>query len=207
MTNFNSIVSFYDTLARLVFADRINYAKRSFIGEILPWSRVLILGGGTGRILEYLAETDSELEITYVELSDQMMRSARQRKLGNHRVDFVLEDYFKFQTEELYDVVICDFFLDLFEDEMLNNVIQRIRQHLTPQGKLVVSDFQIVDESIWQRMLSALMHWYFRFLAQLDSRRLLDIDLKLTLSGFVREQKMTFYRGFIFSALYRVGKE
>ena len=51
---------------------------------------MLIVGGGTGWILEEIADRyPAGLRITYVELSREMMRLARRRRVGASVVSFV----------------------------------------------------------------------------------------------------------------------
>ncbi|MEZ4686196.1 MAG: hypothetical protein R3B47_09055 [Bacteroidia bacterium] len=54
--SFNRLAPVYDFLASLVFGNRIRQAQRWLLDFIPEGSSILILGGGTGWILEELAE-------------------------------------------------------------------------------------------------------------------------------------------------------
>lgn len=195
MNNFNFIAPFYDFLAGLVFGQNIRRATCFFLHKIEEGDRVLVIGGGAGRILTKLPLCG---EVTYLERSPKMLALAKARRT-NQLVNFVNEDFFNFQTTQTYDFVICPFFLDCFSSASLTEILLRIRTILRKEGHLIVTDFQPGTNSL----LLSFMHFFFRIFASLESRELEDIHHFVVQSGFDAEIEEFFHKKMIFSRVYR----
>ena len=73
--NYDAAAWFYDGLSRLVFGDALVRAQRFLVEHIAAESKLLIVGGGTGWILEEIALMQpASLKIINVEISEKMMR-------------------------------------------------------------------------------------------------------------------------------------
>ena len=66
----------------------IEQAKAAHIDLIQPKSRVLIVGGGSGSMLSYLAKDCPNCQVDYVEVSGAMMQRAKKRDVKNLQVKF-----------------------------------------------------------------------------------------------------------------------
>ena len=66
--NFNTIAPVYDFLAKMVFGRSLERAQAAFLSDLETKvkAKVLIVGGGTGKVLELLPE-GLDLQIDYVE--------------------------------------------------------------------------------------------------------------------------------------------
>ncbi|MEP5611821.1 MAG: class I SAM-dependent methyltransferase [Cyclobacteriaceae bacterium] len=195
MNNFDFVAPFYDRLADLVFGDAIEKSATYFLDEIEEGANVLIVGGGTGKILDSLPKCK---QVTYLEKSSKMIVRAK-RKAPDQAVKFVEMDFLDFETNEQYDFVICPFFLDCFDENSLTKVLERISQSLRTNGGLMVSDFHSKTEST----LITLMHYFFRIFSSLESKKLKDIHCFITQSQFQSEKEEFFHQNMIFSRLYR----
>jgi spermidine synthase len=81
--NYDNSASFYDGLSRLVFGRTLIAAQVAFLSSIPKNAKVLIIGGGTGWILEEITRLyPSGLTITYVEISANMMALSQKRNTG-----------------------------------------------------------------------------------------------------------------------------
>jgi len=88
--NYDRIARYYDVLSRMVFFRAQLKAQIDQLHFIPANSSVLIVGGGTGWILEEIAKVHSSgLRITYVEISAKMLDLSRKRKVGANEVTFV----------------------------------------------------------------------------------------------------------------------
>lgn len=195
MNNFDFVAPFYDSLARLIFGDALERSAIHFLDEIGETANVLIVGGGTGKILTSLPKCD---QTTYLEKSSKMIARAK-RKAPNGAVRFVEMDFLDFETTTRYDFVICPFFLDCFDDVGLAKILERIHQLLRNNGRLIVTDFQSKPESTLMKS----MHYFFRAFSSLESKKLNDIHQFITQSEFQTEKEEFFYKNMIFSRLYR----
>lgn len=196
MNDFDAISSSYDILVRLVFGDKLWQATNYFLKDIDPNASVLILGGGTGRILDaFKGQT-----ITYVEKSNKMLVRARAKTSAN--VIFIHEDFMEWNTVETYDVVICPFFLDVFDSENLMKATEKISQYLSIRGTLIVTDFQQTGRRKHELLLW-IMHAFFYVVTHLESNRLQDIKGALKHTGLIPVNERTWYKGFIFSTRFK----
>ncbi|MEO9483293.1 MAG: class I SAM-dependent methyltransferase [Ekhidna sp.] len=196
MNEFDLIAPFYDTMARLIFGNQLLNAQIFFLEQVQAEDKVLIIGGGTGELLKHMPGCDV---IHFVEKSSRMMKAASKHPLKT-KVEFINEDFLILNNTMKYDLVICPFFLDCFDESTLEIVIEKIRSVLKTEGHLLVADFQRTDTN---RLLLKSMHLFFRLLAKLQSKSLLDIHEKVSSSGFRLVKEKISHRNQLFSRLYR----
>lgn len=197
--NFNRVTSFYDALARVVFGYKLELAQQYFLDEIKTNTRVLIVGGGSGKILECLPE-NLDLKIDYVELSEGMTSRAMKRKRNGNHVSFKVHDVFEIRGS--YDIIITNFFLDCFEGDKLNNVLTHLNVMLKEEGTWLVTDFSLPTNAR-QRMLLWTMHAFFRLMTRLESTKLEDIKGSLARAGLKLRKEELFSKQNIFTAVYK----
>jgi SAM-dependent methyltransferase len=101
INNYDIIARRYDFLSRLVFRQAQVRAQVQLLAYLDDGERILIVGGGTGWILEALtAARPSGLKITYVEISANMLALAARRNYGRNEVIFVHAPVEEFVTGE-----------------------------------------------------------------------------------------------------------
>jgi tRNA (cmo5U34)-methyltransferase len=204
MTGFDRLAPVYDKLARFVFGKSIVRAQVFFLGDIRAGSRVLILGGGTGWLLEELLKVQPDCEVWYIESSSRMMELSKQR-CGHHtNVRFILATHSSI-PEMMYDVVIMNFFLDVFSPARIFFLVDMIRAKTQQEGIWIVTDFD--DEGKWwQRALAAMMISFFRMVCSVEARKLADLKTILA-SGFMTEHDVAeFFHGFIKTRIFVKGQ-
>ncbi len=195
MNNFNFIAPFYDRLARIVFGRSIENATYHFLSEIQEDSAVLILGGGTGKILSSIPKCE---KVTYLEKSEKMINRAKTHKVDMD-MEFINKDFLAFDAKHSYDFIICPFFLDCFNEKNLDEVINQIDGLIKTDGKLLVTDFQATRK----QLLIRLMHLFFRIFASLESKKLKNIHRFILQNRFEIEKEEFFHKNMIFSRVYR----
>ncbi|MFT6871434.1 MAG: ubiquinone/menaquinone biosynthesis C-methylase UbiE [Roseivirga sp.] len=199
--NFNTIAPVYDFLAKMVFGRSLERAQAAFLSELEPKvkAKVLIVGGGTGRILELLPE-GLDLQIDYVEMSKGMLERAKGRVSKGNHVQLICEDIRKVNGQ--YDFVITNFFLDCFEVDKLDGVMVHICALLKEDGHWLVTDFA-QPTNARQRILLWTMHTFFQLVARLESKKLQDIKSRLGYVGLIISKEAFFSKRLIFSAVFR----
>ncbi|MBV6639838.1 MAG: class I SAM-dependent methyltransferase [Cyclobacteriaceae bacterium] len=193
MNDFDGIAWCYDPLKRLIFGDTLDRASSHFLPKINPGARILILGGGTGKILQ---DVPDGVHITFLDKSEKMLQLAQKRPQKN--VEFVNADFLNFQPPLKFDWVICPFFLDLFDSGTLNKVIRKIADVLVPGGELLVSDF-----TYRKSLLIRVMYVTFRIVSRVEARKIPPILKSLEGSGFQQLDSITFLNGLVFSCHHR----
>ena len=200
--NYDSAAWFYDRLAALVFGNALDSAQQSLLTYISDNSKILIVGGGSGKILEWLAKTHSSaLNITFIEISEKMTNIARKRNLGNNKVEFIIAAAEEVKLSTDYDIIITSFLFDNFNGETLSHLFNHINRSLKHGGIWLNTDFQLTGKW-WQGFLLKSMLLFFRVLCGVQSKQLPDIDSIFRDGGYELFDKTTFYGEFIVSTAY-----
>lgn len=200
MNNFDAIARYYDALARMVFGDSILKAQTHFLHVIKPSSNVLILGGGTGWILDELNRRQNPINIWYIELSDEMLSKAKRRNQSFLTVRFIHGSEEDIPDNILFDAVITNFFLDLFRLDQFNTVIDTILPSLRLGGNWLVCDF--VNHKWWHRIFLWVMYRFFKFTASIDASELPPWEELMRLAGH-EVYTSSFFNNFIKSSVFR----
>lgn len=196
---FDFLAPVYDQLAQFVFGKSIIDSQACFLEAIPPHARVLILGGGTGWLLKKLEACNPSCTIWYVENSFGMMKKARLHQVKN-LVHFIEGTEETIPHDLKFDVVITNFYLDLFSDESLQCVIDRINTHVTPSSSWLVSEF--VCRAWWHRWLLKVMYLFFRNVCNIEANQLPKWQAQLDNKGWKEVSARPFYRGFIQSSVW-----
>ncbi len=198
MNNYNTIAPIYDFLAELVYGKDILEAQKTYLSKIPKNANVLIIGGGTGKILHEIVKQHPNCTIDYVEASDKMLEIAHQ-KIVSSNINLIHGT--ENNLTETYDVIITAFFLDLFPFPKLVSVLQKVERHLNKGGILLATDF-FPTKTLRSKMLYFLMKNFFRIFTGLQSKKLYNFD-DLLKQLFQKEAIQFYNKGFIFSGLYR----
>jgi ubiquinone/menaquinone biosynthesis C-methylase UbiE len=169
-TGFDFLAPTYDTLAQLVFGKSITDSQTWFLNQIPPGSKVLILGGGTGWLLEKLYAYNTTCEIWYIDASDRMLAMAKQR-IKKNKVHFIQGTEEDIPATEKFNVVITNFYLDLFSDKTLWRVVQKISSHTTSLSSWHVTDF-VRGKPRWHSWMLKIMYMFFRSICSIEAKTL-----------------------------------
>ena len=203
--NYDSIARVYDLTSRMVFGKAIVKAQECMIGYIQPDSKILIVGGGTGWILESISELYPQgLEIDYVEVSAQMIGLSQKRNYRDNKVNFIHQPIEKFTTVYQYDVIITPFIFDNFLADKIELVFAKLNNRLKSTGIWLYADF-VYDRSqsqLWQKFLLRVMYLFFRITCGIETQELISMD-SYFVPSYHQEFEASHYFKFIKSIVYR----
>ena len=204
INNYDPIAGNYDFLSRLIFRQNLILSQTCLLQHIPPNSNILIVGGGTGWILEETAKIHSSgLSITYVEISEKMIRLAKKRNVKQNEVYFVNKAVEDFITSNQYDIVLTAFLFDNFRNEKAELVFQTLSSMLNEKGKWLFADFHIDQESKqWQKLLLKVMLRFFRVICNIEAKELIPMDIKFKESGFREICNYSHFYNFLKSSVY-----
>lgn len=197
MKKMDLLPSFYDFIAGLVFGFQIKRATTEFFDLIGEKDKVLIIGGGTGWILEQLQQTN--LKVTYVDISKGMIRKARNRKVS-FRVEFITGSYTAIPDAK-YDVIIIPFFLDMLSNDKAGNVVQHVARLLKNDGIWLFSDFTSSNK-FHHRVLIRMMYWFFSLFYDIEKFKLPNYDCWFNKSNLRLIKKKDSGNGLFTSRVY-----
>lgn len=202
MSSFDRITPYYDFLARIVFGKSVVEAQEFFLSEIKEGDRVLILGGGTGWILESIFKATKPGEIWYIDSSQKMIEKSKSRKIDPSKVHFIHGTEKEIPMDMMFDVVITNFFLDVFSPKELPRVIKYVAAKMKPQGVWLCTDF--VDTKKWKhKLLVSSMYSFFNVVANLKNNALPDWEGNLVAEGMIQHDEKSFWKGFIKSKIFK----
>ena len=200
--NYDTIAFVYDRVARLVFGHTLIDAQQYLVEAIPPGARVLIVGGGTGWILETIATYHpSGLHITYIDSSEKMIGLARRRNAGNNVVDFLSADIQEVTLVDSYDVVFTAFFFDNFEQQGAEAIFNKLHTALAPGGHWLYADFQNTIAPA-HKVLLRIMYMFFRLLCRIQARVLPDMQGCFGKHRYTRTGLRTFRKNWIAAEIY-----
>lgn len=180
-SGFDRVAPFYDPLARLVFGDAQQQAQKVLLPFIKENARVLIIGGGSGWLLEQVLKTGRNLHIVYLDASPKMISLAKKRTLhfieeSTACVQFRIGTEQAILPDETFDVVITPFLLDLFPAQRLSELMVRLKTALKVEGQWLFADFWPVQHPvpIWQKLLLKTMYIFFGIVSGVKATQLPD---------------------------------
>ena len=204
--NYDNIAGSYDAISRLVFRKSIVRSQQALLPYVKTPSRILIVGGGTGWILEELSKVHARgLSITYVEISKNMIGLAQKRNWHQNKVSFVhaaIEDY---NTELKFDVIMTPFLFDNFGKERAETVFNLLDKLSLPGGLWLFTDFHVEKNAsgIWQSALLKMMYWFFRTICHVEADKLPDLKAQFSAARYACIYKSMHFSGFIQSLVFR----
>jgi ubiquinone/menaquinone biosynthesis C-methylase UbiE len=198
--DFNRIARIYDLGVRLVFGQKLNKATTHFLNQIKSKDQVLIVGGGSGSILKYLPK---DCDIYYVDQSDAMISMSK--KIRNNKVSYSAVDFRYYNGARKYDWIIFPFFLDLFEDSAILEMLDKAKSLISKNGKWIITDFANTSKIRHQLLLKMIINGITP-LVNLKIKKLADINQLVLGQDMVQLASKTWGNGFIFSTIYTTGK-
>ncbi|MDW3647828.1 MAG: class I SAM-dependent methyltransferase [Bacteroidia bacterium] len=202
---FDRLAFIYDFLVKLVFGKSLKKAQTHFLGELPSKAKLLILGGGTGWILEEIEKRRPELELVYVEASEKMLALAK-KKRGKLKVNFIHGNEQMIPEGDTYDAVLTPFFLDLFGPVRLFASMSLIDQVLSKEGTWFFVDFYVPKEkglkSMYAKGLIYIMYRFFRILCGIDAHTLPDFDQAFQMANYRLKKQENFHLGMVSSRIY-----
>lgn len=204
-TNYDKIAGIYDLLSRIVFGPYIVKAQVCLIKYINPNSKILVVGGGTGWVLEELTKQHpSGLVIDYVESSAKMVGLSEKRNFGGNTVNFITLPIEDFTTVNQYDVIFTPFLFDNFKPDKTTFVFNALHTLLKSGGLWLYADFIYVDGqgTIWQKLLLKIMYFFFWVTSNIETNEIENMEPYFAL-GYIKIFDAWFYAQFIRSVAYR----
>ncbi len=203
LDGFNLVAPVYDALGRIVFGNALAESQTCFTHLVNAGARVLVVGGGTGKAVKALMSANANCEVRYVEAASAMINRARLNlKPFQERVTFIHGTHESIPPDELYDVVITYFFLDLFPEERCRQVAVKLAASLKDDGIWLAADFTSGIRPL-HRFLLRTMYAFFRVASGIEARRLPQWENAIVRAGLRMERHADFYNGFIRSAVFR----
>lgn len=202
VNDFNRIASVYDTLASLVFGKTLINAQLHFVSIIPENATILILGGGSGELLQALLHQKPHCRVVYIDSAEKMIALARERVKNSSRVTFLCGTEETPLPVEIVTVIITNFYLDLFTPSSLQRIVTRLHTLLAPGGTWLVTDF-VKPSTVWQKILLNTMYRFFSVVSNIEASYISDWPEIMRHDGLSMQTEKVFYRGMIKSIVWQ----
>ncbi|HEY1583085.1 MAG TPA: class I SAM-dependent methyltransferase [Chthoniobacterales bacterium] len=185
--NFDRVAPHYLWLETLAFGDKLQEARTAFVRHVETPRRVLIVGEGNGRFLSEFVRWHPAAEVDCIEASGRMIELAR-AGFEAKQVHFIRALVSEVELDQIhYDLVVTHFVLDCFDEETLPPLLAKLAQAATADASWLIADFCVPPRG-WRRLggrwLISLMYLFFRLVAGLETKRLVDYRPLLRANGF-----------------------
>jgi ubiquinone/menaquinone biosynthesis C-methylase UbiE len=214
--NCDRIARWYETAEHLSFRKALECRRLAYVNRLGESRRAMLCGGGDGRFLSGLLLANPVVEVTYVDLSLEMMRVAEHRiaRLGKSyrvRVQFFCADVLTFAPPHAdYDLFATHFFLDCLSSGDIRTLISKMMVWARPRAKWVLSEFQYSQSMfgrVWTRAIIRSLYAAFRVATGLRVHRITPHTALLRSAGFYRQQCDVALGGLLISELWEYRKE
>ena len=204
--SYKPVSKYYDSLSTVYSLGQIPRCRNAFVGEISDavrggdLSRLEVCFAGAGHGAEAISLAEKGATVTVVEISASMLE-VFQRKLGRAsdetkaRVNIIHDDIRNVQHR--YDWVVANFFLNVFPEsemvEMVDTLLEKCRLH----GSLVIGDFYYDTEGNGLVRMLQKMNWnlalsIFRIVVKNAKHPIYDYREHLSKRGWNREEAKKF---------------
>ena len=160
----------YDTQVEVLFKGTANAMRRQalpslaevFAGLDQRKLRLIDLGCGTGRLLDFVKQVWPRLPVLGLDLSDAYIRHARNHLKRWSDVDLIVANAEAIPAQDnSCDAVTSVFMLHELPTEVRRTVIGEAARVLKPGGRLILVDsLQLGDEPAYDGMLDRFPHFY-----------------------------------------------
>ena len=145
--NFDYIAPYYSLGEKYFFGEKLNFHRRLFPHTLRTSNKVLLLGEGRGKFLQYLLKENNSCEITIIESSKRMAESIYNLipRRDRFRVEIKNISVNHYKSDHKFDLICSFFFWDCFSEYQLNRYIPLMVDLLGNKGYWHNADF--VDHS------------------------------------------------------------
>lgn len=206
VNNYDKIANQYDNLSRLVFGKAQVNAQINQLKYLPGNSSILLVGGGTGWILEEISKLyASGLKITYVEISAKMIALSKARNTRNNSVDFVNIAIENFKTDISFDVILTPFLFDNFNGSKAVSVFKKLGRMLNEQGIWFLVDFSlnVKNGRWWKWLMLKSMYLFFKLIRIVEASKLIDMSPYFLKDNYQILEEQFYYGSFIKASVFK----
>ena len=204
--NYDRVANIYEKLSAIIFGKAIHRIQITLIKHIPAHTKILIIGGGTGWILEEIAKIHPNgLAITYVEISKKMIAMAKKHSCAANEVTFINVPLEDFKTDQQFDVIFTAFLFDNFAEKRIQLNFWKLHQLLKSDGLWLFADFYIhkTGVQLWQKILLHSMLLFFRIVSSVEAKTLVPMAPFFQQSEYQALSKYWEFEKFIKGIVYQ----
>ncbi|WP_447642625.1 MULTISPECIES: class I SAM-dependent methyltransferase [Chitinophagaceae] len=201
--NYDTLAPFYDLTSRAVYGQALVRAQRSVLQFIKDGQKVLIVGGGTGWVLDEIEKLNRKnITVTYIEASAKMVALSRKKSVS-FPVEFICAYAEETKLQQRFDVLMTPFFFDNFSEEKCLALLDVLDGYLKESGMLLYVDFRLTQQNMrfWKKMLLKTMYLFFHIFTKIETNKIVDMASILE-KKYVEQWSQFSFHEFVFAAVY-----
>ncbi len=105
-----------------------------------PNPKILDIGAGTGLLTKFIFKKYPEAEFTLIDLSEEMLKVAKNRFKGNKNFKFVIADYTTHNFSDSFDLIVSSLSIHHLDDYDKEKLYKKIYDALNPGGIFLNAD-------------------------------------------------------------------
>lgn len=112
-------------------------------------------------------------------------------------IHFVESDFRSYEQADPYDLVLLPFFLDMFTDESVDDMVRMLGRVGTWQTQVIVTDFVHQRKRDWKSLVIKGMYLFFRLTCDIEAHRLPNWQQIFEANGWNIKETATYANGII----------
>jgi len=156
---YDRLSALYDALSHLYSGGKIRALKAAQSAEMRPGDKILYAGVGTGEEAASVARSD--VKVTILDISPLMLERAARRfqAAGIQNIEAICCDVRDHGRNAYYDIVVSNFFLNVFSESTMKEVMGHLARMAKPGGKVLIGDFSF-PQGRWPQRAAQRMYYF-----------------------------------------------
>ncbi len=212
---FDRLSYFYDSMLWITSGNIISKSQSVLIKELPFCSETLIMGGGTGKFLYALLKSGKTKSVTYIDISPRMIELSEKYIIKHipekrNQVLFIIGNEDSIPSIAQYDLIVTNYFLDLFNKEELESVFNKLYTHFSTNGFWYYTDFCLDNSAVKgirksiHHMIVQLLYTFFRFFCGISATKLWSVKMHFDNKKMAPNKEAYFVGKLIRTALYTI---
>ena len=139
---FNKNAEKYDKIRKLIIPcfDDLYDITKNLADSKKDKPHILDLGAGTGLLTKYLFEKYPEAEFTLLDMSEEMLKVAKNRFRNYNNFKYITADYTTHNFNNTFDIIVSSLSIHHVEDVNKKKLYKTIYNTLNPEGIFLNAD-------------------------------------------------------------------
>ncbi|MDP4664145.1 MAG: class I SAM-dependent methyltransferase [Salibacteraceae bacterium] len=200
---FNLLAPIYDGVVFLFFGKAFSQLQQQLFSDLASAEKCLIVGGGSGEVLENAIAQNLASHYYYAELSDGMIEKTKNRiSRLNHSSSIEFSNDWTSWKEQSFDVIILPFVLDCYAETELQPLLAKLVSCLSPKGKILFIDFNQEADFGYQAHFAkagfiTLLYAFFNIATGISAKKLPAFNQLFIAQGLIAERRILIKKGWI----------
>lgn len=207
---FNLLAPIYDGVVFLFFRKAFSRLQQQLFSDLTSAEKCLIIGGGSGEVLENAIYQKLASKYYYAELSDVMIEKTKTRiSRLNHSSSIEFSNDWTTWKEQSFNFIILPFVLDCYSETELQSLISELVSCLSPKGKILFIDFNQEPEFGYEADfakagLITMLYAFFNIATGISATKLPAFNSLFIAQGLIAEKRILIKKGWIQAVCWSV---